>query len=332
MVNYNRPNSAYREQKPHDIIAQSEQGANYYTFPYFDDLTSKKSSHTMMIIGYRSVFGEVLRRGGDALVQGASSIVGAVSTGASMIGNDELQQAASDLQDRIDNLGETNSVLFPGTSQRNFAAERRARILGQISREIDATFEFYMPNPIIFQDGNSYDDISLMEMGSSFITNAATVNPAAGILTRGTVDAVGGAAKLTGYPINPKIEILFKNKPQRRFEFEFMFSPESESESEHLREAIQTLRMTASPEKVGPANGILWRSPDTYDIKFFHNGEENTMIPRVQECVMESIEVDYTQTGMWTTFSNGFPVQTRMRLQFREREPNDRLNIEQGNF
>ena len=154
-------------------------------------------------------------------------------------------------------------------------------------------------------------------------------------------------------PINPRVELLFSNTFQREFTFDFMFAPSSEEESISLKEIIKTLRFHAAPEahgvegaaqspdlisawsNLGPAiaaaaDSFFWVPPSEFDISFYHNGSENTKIPRINTCVLKSIDVSYAPAGTYATFSNGYPVQTRMVLRFTEVEVTHKKRVLQG--
>lgn len=205
--------------------------------------------------------------------------------------------------------------------------ERKNERLGNISLTA-GTISFFMPNTVQFTNENEYRDISLTEMAGAGIKAAAGFGVLGGLIENAGSAALGASA-LSGYPINPKIEILFSNTPQRTFQFDFQFAPTTETESTILKQIIQTLRAEAAPERIA-VGGFIWKAPSTFDITFLHNGKENLNIPRIQECVLTQIDLDYAPSGVWATFRNGYPAQVRLQLRFREREPNARDAIEEG--
>lgn len=169
----------------------------------------------------------------------------------------------------------------------------------------------------------------------------------------GLVGNISGT--LFNRPINPRVELLFANTFQREFTFDFMFAPSNEEESKSLENIIRTLRFHAAPESRGSdgtaaTNSInlgdafvqgvdnviaafdsfFWVPPSEFDITFYHNGSENTKIPRINTCVLKSIDVSYAPAGTYSTFSNGYPVQTRMVLRFTEVEVTHKKRVLQG--
>jgi hypothetical protein len=157
---------------------------------------------------------------------------------------------------------------------------------------------------------------------------------AAGVrqLLDGAGKMVGVASAMTGYPINPRVEILFSNTDQRQFAFEVMMAPHNREESIAVREIVKALRFYSAPELTTDVTGFipLYIPPAEFDITFFTRGIENTNIPRINTCVLERIEVDYAPTGVYATFSNGHPVAVRLSMGFREIEPLHKLRILQG--
>lgn len=286
-----------------------------YSFPLsadnFNDVG--QSQHTMQILAYPTTVDKYLQNLWSNInnlkdqlsTQAWSAVSSAISTLTS--GGTLSQQQIKDLQTAF-NTGA--SVDF------NQLKDYRINTL-----KPEAIFTFYMPSPIIFQQDNDYEEIGLTGWTmNKLLPEASHI---------GGTEA--GFSDLAGYPINPKVEILYDTTPQRKFQFEFRLSPSSEAEAVHLEEMIKKLRMTAAPTRQG-VGGIIWKAPDTYDIKFLHNGEENTKIPKINECVCHSIEVDYTSTSgdLWSTFRTGHPVTTRIKIDFQEKEVLDRENVERG--
>jgi hypothetical protein len=216
-------------------------------------------------------------------------------------------------------------------------------LVPRFTRRIAESIALYMPPNIVYNTHNEYEDISLSALGGQLTVAAlrtsaafrarrnaqqqALNGAASNIISAGQV--VGQVSSLVQSPINPAIEILFSNTLQRQFVFEFLLAPRTEEESKNIKEIIRTLRFHAAPE-VGSLAGLNWIPPAEFDIAFFKDGKENTNIPRINTCVLERIEVDVTPTGIYSTFSNGHPVATRLSLGFRELEPVHKRRIEQG--
>jgi hypothetical protein len=236
-----------------------------------------------------------------------------------------------------------DGLITPGQSVPGaFALERQ-------TRRIVESIALYMPTPLVFNSQNIYQEISLtalmgqglMGIGDFF---ASAIRTLSGQLdqalqggarpivdTRG--EAIGTASRLMGYPINPAVEILFANTPQRQFVFEVLMAPRNEAESESIKKIVKTLRFHAAPELgdiAGAFGGIFWIPPAEFDITFFNKGQENLNILRINTCVLERVEVDYSPQGVYSTFRTGHPVAVRLSLGFREIEPVHKKRILQG--
>jgi hypothetical protein len=221
------------------------------------------------------------------------------------------------------------------------------------TRRIKESIALHMPTPLIFNHMNIYEEVSLtafatqaLKIGVAGATAALTpiigalspslsaASNALGSIGRGAaniVSAAGTIAKIKATPINPRIEILFAHTAQRVFDFELLLAPRNEKESEDAKSIIDTLRYHAAPEMDAIIGIPLLIPPAEFDITFFHGGAENTKIPRINTCVMERIEVDYSSTGgIYATFSNGHPVTIRVSMRFREIEIPHKTRILQG--
>jgi hypothetical protein len=249
--------------------------------------------------------------------------------------------AVGGLSGPVSNLGNEFLPLTSGTT------------VDRYTRRIKESIALHMPTPLIFNHMNIYEEVSL----TAFATQAlkigvagatAALSPAIGALSPslgaaagalGTIpriaaaalSAAGTVAKIKAMPINPRIEILFAHTAQRVFDFELLMAPRNKKESEDAKSIIDTLRYHAAPEMDAIIGIPLLIPPAEFDITFFHGGKENTTIPRINTCVMERIEVDYSSTGgIYATFSNGHPVTIRVSMRFREIEIPHKTRILQG--
>jgi len=222
---------------------------------------------------------------------------------------------------------------------------------------IAESIALHMPTPLVYNTHNAYEEISLTALGFKLgaagltaIASAVTAGIAgsvakaigAGEIVKTVTNAVGKtvstASKIMQNPINPAVEILFSNTLVRQFTLEVMMAPRNERESISLHNIIKTLRFHAAPEIAGAMNllgfelgaGLFWIPPAEFDITFFNKGVENMNILRMNTCVMERIEVDYSPTGVYSTFRNGHPVAVRLSLGLRELEPIHKKRILQG--
>ncbi len=203
---------------------------------------------------------------------------------------------------------------------------------GQIrnTRRIKEAIALYMPSTVAFSSQAQYEDVSLTALAKGV---AASLPGKLGTFANKATDMALAGAQLMNVPINPKVEVFFSNVAQRVFQFDFLMAPTSETESIAMEQIIKTLRFHQAPEINSFGNTLanfFMIPPSEFDLSFFNRGIENTKIPRINTCVLESIDVDYAPSGVYATFTNGYPVSLRMQLRFREIEIIHKLRVLQG--
>ena len=205
-----------------------------------------------------------------------------------------------------------------------------------------------MPIPMVYTHTNVYEEISLTSFGAQALKLGVTAagkglaalmtGRIAGALQSGLPRVVNSAlgtarqiAGVAGYPINPKIEVIFSHTPQRAFRMELLMAPKNAQESQTVKNIIDTLRFHAAPE-ISSLGGVIptFIAPAEFDITFYHRGKENTKVPRINTCALEQVEVDYAPSGIYSTFTNGHPVTVRLSLAFRELEILHKERVTQG--
>jgi hypothetical protein len=225
------------------------------------------------------------------------------------------------------------------------------RPLARNTRRIAESIAIFMPSGgLVYNYQNKYEEISMTALGGKVAGGilAAGVGALTGIAGRSAEAARRGAssagaitdpagrvisqaALLTGFPINPRVEVLFSHNDLRQFRFDFLMSPRNVQESETIKEIIRILRLNSVPEIDALTAGFTYIPPAEFDISIYHNNAINPHIPRINTCVLTVIEVQYDPTdGIFSTFSNGHPVAVRMTLGFQEVEPLHKTRINQG--
>lgn len=196
----------------------------------------------------------------------------------------------------------------------------------------------YMPNTLNFTQNNQYEDTSLTALaakaGLSAIKNLLGNKS---LITRGAEflgTAVDRGGQLMGVPINPQTEVLFANVALRTFQFDFLLAPTSASETQTLKDVIKELRSAAAVSEVPYTLSALWKPPNKLNIHFFRKTPQGTVrnehLPRLRTCVIESLDIDYAPTGVYSTFSNGHPVSTRIMLRVKEDEVLTKAHVSEG--
>jgi hypothetical protein len=205
------------------------------------------------------------------------------------------------------------------------------------TRRIAQSIALFMPQGLLFFSQNEYQNISLAAAGGKLLAGAidAVTGGIGGSVVGGILGAQSQAMGVMKMPINPAVEVIFSTTYLRSFNFTFNFAPRNEQESLALQAIIRTLRFHAAPEiNTGGAGGygigLTWIPPAEFDITFFNKGVENFALPRINTCVLERIDVNYSPFDRYATFSNGHPVAVNMMLQFREVEVIHKARVVKG--
>jgi hypothetical protein len=226
-----------------------------------------------------------------------------------------------------------NIPILDSTFNQNFLSPPR------YTRRIKESIALHMPNGgLVYTEPNVYEEVSMTAMAGNFVGGVLnTLLPKEGTLQSRTagltlLNSIGSVIKtgsqLLGFPVNPRVEVLFSTRPQRQWVFEVFMLPRSQTEAETVKQIIRTIRFYAAPEIT--SSGFFFIPPAEFDITFFFNGEENQNLPRINTCVLERIDVDYAPETTYSTFHNGHPVAVRMSLAFREVEILHKQRVGQG--
>lgn len=186
--------------------------------------------------------------------------------------------------------------------------------------QAEQSIVLYMPNTLAFTTQNDYEEVSLTSIGLDLLPG-----PMGTIIDKG--------AKILNRPLNPRTEILFSNTKVRQFQFDFLFAPSSEQETNTLKQIIFEMRRAAAVKRQDfGLKGMLWIPPRKLQIRFYHtiNGiaKESEAFPQLKLLVIENLDFDFAPAGTYSTFTNGYPVSTRMMLRVKEEEVIDREWIE----
>ena len=301
-----------------NTLGQSQYDFRYRTFP--EDLTNDYMGHYMVI-------------NINVPVYTTGSARTSYRAGQNILGNEYSKVDSLRFGGAV-NVGGTNPIF--GTP----AAEREPFAIPRFTRRIRESIAIFMPNPVVFNSQNEYQEISLTALGGGLATSTAALLGGAFFGERGAAlgggiadtagNIVGQTSRLAGFPINPRVEVMFSRTHLRQFVFEFLMAPRNEKESESMKAIIQTLRFHGAPEIDPLTQGFTFIPPAEFDITFYNKGVENTNIPRINTCVLDRIEVDFSPGGEYSTFTNGHPVSARLSLGMREIEVVHKRRVLQG--
>lgn len=197
--------------------------------------------------------------------------------------------------------------------------EKGGQFLTQTKRENIGHIALYMPENFELSSQISYDDnTSLASAMGSLPIIGKYIKTATNFAEGGGNDAMKMALNRAGFVFNPQKQVLFNGIEFRNFSLAFTFTPYSASEAQQVKKIIETFRMYAAPkrnEQLG--KNMFWVPPALFELEFRFQGKRNENLPKIKECVIKNIDVNYAPNG-WTTHTDGAPVQTTMTIEFQE--------------
>ena len=205
---------------------------------------------------------------------------------------------------------------------------------------------------------NAYSDIKsrgLQEASVPYATaiGAKVFGMAANLIPGVNGDALGGlAAQALGVVTNPQMQLLYKGVDLREFQLEFVLTPKSAAEAKTIQNICDSFAYFSLPGIAGAMSGTSGQfltPPQVFSVQFQFLGASgivgqitNTISSAlaasglgfltqtnnitggtpsktftVNDCVLTNVSIDYAPNG-WATYDDGYPVQTRIVLQFKE--------------
>jgi hypothetical protein len=249
--------------------------------------------------------------------------------------SNNIDDLAEQIQGAYNSAGGTNSVdtgfnLFgKGVDAVSNAIEKASKFISTREVTNQAIIALYMPETMTFTNDAQYED-------SVTLASAAGALPLIGGVVSKITGALEGnpAIKLAlnkmGYVFNPQKQLMFQGIEFRKFNMSFTFTPYSTKEAQDVKEIIKLFRKWSAPQKATLGGGMFWNPPAVFGVDFKFNNSQNVNIPKLKDCVIESVEVNYAPNGMWSAHSDGAPVQTTVTLSLQEMDLVDRADIENG--
>jgi len=162
------------------------------------------------------------------------------------------------------------------------------------------------------------------------------------------------ATQGAGLIVNPQIQLLFTSVELRTFQLEFLMTPKNSSEAQTVKNICDAFAFFSLPGIAGAQQGQAGQfltPPQVFSVQFqflgnsgplsqisntlqsaLNNTGLNTLIAgsgspitggvaaktySVNDCVLQDVNIDYAPNG-WSAYNDGYPVQTRLTLQFKE--------------
>lgn len=133
---------------------------------------------------------------------------------------------------------------------------------------------------------------------------------------------VAYAGALLGVARNPHLALLYQGTSFRQHNFEYNFVAKNQQESDTLKNLIRTFKMAMSPSFLDSAinDRNIFTYPDEWDIRFFHNGNDNTdNLFFISTSTLTDFQVNYHGQGVPLYFEDtGAPVNVTIKLAFTE--------------
>ena len=191
----------------------------------------------------------------------------------------------------------------------------------------------YIPDNVNFSYNAQYGEINLGGQ-SGMLTGMLTKLP--GIIGKGANFVAGTDVgrlflRSQGIALNPNQQVMFDGIDLRTFSFDFNFMPKSREEAKDVKDIIKAFKKYSRPRTVEKTFGLVFVPPSIFEIKFMFLNGENTWVNKVARSVITNIEVEYTPNG-WSTHQDGSPVNTKLKLEFKELSLIDRKAVEIGGY
>ena len=149
--------------------------------------------------------------------------------------------------------------------------------------------------------------------------------------TQATKALLGGGdfqqnlSRQTGAVFNSNIELLFSGVSLRAgFSFDFNMIPRSKKESEQIKDIIRFFKSEMAAKKgaeTGAAAGLFIKSPSVFKLQYMSGGKSHPFLNQFKICALTNMNVNYTGSGTYATYSDATPVHMIMTLAFQELTP-----------
>ena len=131
-------------------------------------------------------------------------------------------------------------------------------------------------------------------------------------------------SRATGQVINQNNELLFNSVTLRSFQFTFNFAPRSIKEGQEIKNIIRAFKQSMSPKKGQKGQGetgAFITSPDVFQLEYKSGGSAHKFLNRFKPMALDSMQVNYTASGTYATYSDATPIHMTMALSFKELSP-----------
>ena len=205
----------------------------------------------------------------------------------------------------------------------------------------------YLPSVITNNQSAKYNDVemgnvvsllsrglntnNLTDLAKKFVANKAKQSAGAELSS-----LVGAYEIKSGKVTNNQIESVFETIDRRSFQFDFRMIPRNPKEATNIRKIIKKFRSNMAPSIPNITNSTFMVVPSLFEIEFISKGKPNNTLPRIQESICTTCNVNYGGERI-SLFSDNetedgefHPVETTMTLTFQEIPIITKERIEDG--
>ena len=122
---------------------------------------------------------------------------------------------------------------------------------------------------------------------------------------------------------------LFREMSPRSFSFSFVLSPKNSKEAEDLKIACKVFRFFMHPfNAIDIINSLkIVNYPAVFDISYLNGYSKN--VPMIKTCILSEYQESYgtDHNGVTVLSASGYPVQTKLDMQFTEISLMDRSDV-----
>ena len=196
-------------------------------------------------------------------------------------------------------------------------------------KRLSAAIVLYMPNNLVQDTSVTWNEEDLDSNMAAVIRAGAQVagGDLEGAVSTG-VSQLGSnvlgqtpniQALIRTTPGNTRAEQLFKKVNFRSFTMNYSFVPKSETEAANVLSIIRMFKHHMLPEyKDGFASSFMFLYPSEFQIKYYVGSSENQHVEKQLTAVLNSVSINYSPNGIFSTFPNGMPQQIDFTMSFTE--------------
>ena len=168
----------------------------------------------------------------------------------------------------------------------------------------------------------------LTDAGQTGIGQGALVAGFAGLVVKGAIGQGGDAgtylSRSGGITFNQNVELLFTGVDLRTaFAFNFDMVPRSAAETKAIKDIIKLLKRAMSPSRgnTGAGQGLFLTAPRVFNVLYKSGSKDHPFLNKFKTCALQSMSVNFTPDGTYTTYADATPVHIQMTLQVQELTP-----------